>query len=266
MELNLAYSPCPNDTFVFSGIHSGALKLNNHNLFIHHHDIETLNRSALEGRFEITKMSFYTWLTLKGKYRLINAGNALGYGCGPVLLSKKKIDVRDLPSMKVVLPGEHTSAHLLYRLFCPESKNRYFTTYDKIFSSLHSGDADCGVVIHESRFLYEKEGLYLVKDLGEWWESVTGAPIPLGAIGIRSDMPETLDGHLEKLIRDSLIMSRKAPEFAMPYIRQMAIEMDDAVIQKHIKTFVNDFTLDLGDAGLKAIETMRQLAVSAGMV
>jgi 1,4-dihydroxy-6-naphthoate synthase len=266
MQLNLAYSPCPNDTFVFSSIHAGNIKLGPHTLHIHHLDIESLNQYALEGRFEISKMSFYTWLFLKGKYRLLQAGNALGYGCGPVLLSQKKIDLGELPSLKVVLPGEHTSANLLFRLFSPSSKNLFYTTYDRIIPALQSGEADCGVVIHEGRFVYEKENLRLVRDLGEWWETTTGSPIPLGAIGIRADFPQTLDHQVESLIRQSLELSRKDPQSALPYIRSKALELDDVIIQNHINTFVNKFSFDLGSEGLNAINALRTRAQAAGLI
>jgi len=266
VELNFAYSPCPNDTFTFYGIASKRIVMKGHSVKVCHHDIESLNISAFEGKYEISKMSFHAWLLLAGKYRLLKAGNALGFGCGPVLVSRRKIKPEELPGLRIILPGEHTTAHLLFRLYCPLADLRTFTTYDKIFSEIISGNADCGVVIHESRFLYEKEGLHKVCDLGQWWETTAKAPIPLGAIAVRNDVPAELDANIESAIRDSLALARREPALAMPYIRKMAMEMDHSVIEKHIQTFVNDFTMDLGEAGMKSIAKLKELAVRAGIL
>ena len=260
MLLNLAYSPCPNDTYTYYGIYSGKVFLKDDQIKVHHHDIETLNQYAFEERYEITKMSFYTWLKLKNKYRLLKAGNALGFGCGPIIISaKKNIKPEDLLNLRIALPGELTTANLLFSLYSPQSQNKIFTRYDDIFSAIKSGRADCGVVIHESRFLFEKEGLYKVCDLGEWWEEKTGAPIPLGAVGIRSDLPQELDLLVENAIRESLEFSKNDISLAIPYIREKAIELDDNIINQHIKTFVNEFTYDLGEIGMDAVRKLEEM-------
>ncbi|MBI5399309.1 1,4-dihydroxy-6-naphthoate synthase [Candidatus Saganbacteria bacterium] len=267
MRLQLAYSPCPNDTFTYYGIMSGKISLADYPLEVHHHDIETLNRLALAGTYEITKMSFPAWLKLKNKYRLLTVGNALGFGCGPILIAKdKKIKSEDLPKLRIALPGEQTTANLLFSLYCPEAKNKIFTTYDQVFSALHEGQADCGVVIHESRFLFPQAGFYKLCDLGEWWEATTGSPIPLGAVGIRSDVPLELDSQVENIFRKSLNLAAADPQLAMPYIKKMAVEMNDEVIQKHIKMFVNDLTYDLGETGRKAINKLEAMAKAAGII
>jgi 1,4-dihydroxy-6-naphthoate synthase len=266
MELTFAYSPCPNDTFTFGGIASRRVALEGHPIAVCHHDIETLNQSALRGRFEITKVSFHTWLLLGGRYRLLKAGNALGYGCGPVLVSRRPVRKEDLAGLRIVLPGEQTTAHLLLRLYCPEAARRSFTTYDRIFGELLADRADCGVVIHEGRFLYGQAGLHKVCDLGQWWEKTTRSPIPLGAIAVRHDVPPELDAPLENLIRQSLSLARSDPAATKPYVRKMACETDDAVLEKQIELFVNDFTLELGEPGLRAIEQLQQMATAAGIV
>lgn len=266
LELNFAYSPCPNDTYTFFGIASKRVGLDGHAITVCHHDIESLNRFAFRGRYAITKLSFHAWLLLADRYRLLKAGNALGYGCGPVLVSRHPVRRADLAGLRIVLPGEHTTAHLLFRLYCPEAAHRIFTTYDRIFGEIRAGHADCGVVIHESRFLYEKEGLCKVCDLGQWWEATTWSPVPLGAIAIRRDIPPELDAAMEGLIRKSLLLARNDPALTRPYVRKMARKMDDAVIEKHIRAFVNDFTMDLGEQGLRAIEQLKVIASSAGIV
>lgn len=267
IQLNIAYSPCPNDTYAYYGIMSGKIALDNYPITIHHHDIETLNELAFKGTYEISKMSFFAWLKLKAKYRLLNAGNAMGFGCGPILISKNNnISAENLTSLRIVLPGELTTANLLFSLYSPKSKNKIFTTYDKIFSTINEGKADCGVVIHESRFIFEKEGFYKVCDLGEWWETATGLPIPLGAVGIRNDMPNDLDSKIETIVRKSLDTSKREPLLALPYIKRMAIEMDDQVIKKHIETFVNSFTYDLGEIGIKSVRKLEEMAHIAGII
>ena len=266
MNLTFAYSPCPNDTFTFAGIAAKRVELPGHAIAVRHHDIETLNQSALHGTYGITKLSFHTWLLLRDRYRLLPAGNALGFGCGPILVSRQPVQPQDLPRLRIVLPGVHTTAHLLLRLYCPQAAQRMFTTYDRIFSEILAGRADCGVVIHESRFLYEQAGLHKVCDLGQWWEETTCAPIPLGAIAVRSDLPPELDAPLADLIRQSLRLARSNPAQTRDYVRAMACELDDAVLEKQIAMFVNDFTLDLGEQGARAIAQLEQLARAAGVV
>ncbi|MEI8242595.1 MAG: 1,4-dihydroxy-6-naphthoate synthase [bacterium] len=266
MNLTFAYSPCPNDTFTFCGIASKRVTLEGPSISVVHHDIETLNQLALRGRHEITKLSFHAWLLLGDRYRLLQAGNALGHGCGPVLVSRRPVQREELSGLRVVLPGEHTTAHLLLRLYCPEAARRSFTTYDRIFSEILADRADCGVVIHESRFLYEQAGLHKVCDLGQWWEETTRSPIPLGAIAVRADVPPALDAALEQLIRRSLLLARSDPAATSPYVRQMACELDDGVIGKQIDRFVNDFTVDLGEQGMRAVNQLRKLATAAGVV
>ena len=265
MELRFAYSPCPNDTFTFFGIASNRVRVDGHSISVRHHDIESLNRRAMAGEYEITKMSFYAWLLLGGRYRLLRAGNALGYGCGPILVSRRPVSKADLPGLTIAFPGEHTTAHLLFRLYCPEAANRKFTTYDRIFGEILDGNVDCGVVIHESRFLYEQHGLYKVCDLGQWWEETTGSPIPLGAIAVRSDVPAELDMELDGVIRRSLMLARSDPALARPYIREMACEMDDEVTAKHIAMFVNEFTMDIGEQGMQAVDRLKAMAKVAGI-
>lgn len=266
MDLTFAYSPCPNDTYTFCGIASRRVTLADRGITVSHYDIESLNQLALSGTYDVTKLSFHAWLRLGGRYRLLKAGNALGYGNGPLLVSRRPVAKADLPGLRIVLPGEHTTAHLLLRLYCPEAGQRVFTTYDRIFDEVLSGRADCGVVIHESRFLYEQAGLTRVCDLGQWWEETTQSPVPLGAIAVRSDLPAALDAPLEDLIRRSLLLARREPELTQSYVRDMAREQDEAVIARHIHTFVNEFTQDLGEAGLRAVEQLRTRARAAGIV
>lgn len=263
-DLSFGYSPCPNDTFMFNAIADGTVGIDGHTLHPELHDVETLNRMAMQGRLDISKLSFYAWLAVKARYRLISSGTAMGFGCGPVLISRHPIDRAALARCRVVLPGRWTTGHLLFRLFAPDAEQRIFATYDRIFDTLASGEADCGVIIHESRFTFEAAGFSPVVDLGAWWEAETGLPIPLGGIAARRDLGETLIGDIDVAVNTSIRRAMQHPEAALPYIRRYAQEMDEAVLSAHIRTFVNDFSLDIGDAGRQAIDTLERMARDAG--
>jgi 1,4-dihydroxy-6-naphthoate synthase len=265
MELTLACSPCPNDTFTFGAIAARQVTLPAHTLTVCHHDIETLNRHAFAGRYPVTKLSFHAWLLCQERYRLLGAGHALGHGCGPVLVARHAVTPADLPGLRIILPGEHTTAHLLFRLYCPAAAHRAFTTYDQIFAEILAGRADAGVVIHEGRFLYEQAGLQRVCDLGAWWEEETGTPIPLGALAVRRDLPPELDAGLDDLIRRSLRLAQTNPAAVWSEVRRLACEQDDTVLRQQIETFVTGYTLDLGEKGHAAIAQLRQRAAAAGV-
>lgn len=230
------------------------------------HDVEELNRAAFEERFDITKLSFHAYLLVREKYRLLSVGSALGFGCGPVLIAKRDLTREDLTSCRIAIPGEFTTAHLLLRLYAPEAQNKTFVVYDKVFKAIQSGQADCGVIIHESRFTFEQLGLRKIVDLGDWWEKETGHPIPLGGIAMRKDLTGELAKPFEDILRKSIKASYANPEQALPYIRQHAQEMEPEILRKHIKTFVNDFTLDLGDTGHAAIAKLEEMAHNTGVI
>jgi 1,4-dihydroxy-6-naphthoate synthase len=265
-RLTFGYSPCPNDTFMFHGIASGALELPGFSIEVRLHDIETLNRMALEGRLDISKLSFFAWLKTRDAYHLMNSGAALGFGCGPVVIAKQALGRKDIAGCRVAFPGEWTTAHLLFRLWAPEAENRYFTTYDRICDDVASGRADCGVIIHESRFTYEHLGFRRVIDLGQWWEEQTGLPIPLGGIAARTALGPEILAALDGLLRRSIERAQQNPEAAFPYIRQHAQEMELDVLQRHIATFVNSFSSDLGAPGRQALKVLEQRARDTGVL
>ncbi len=265
-QITLGFSPCPNDTFIFNGLVNGAVSVPGCEVVAQLHDVETLNRMAFNAVLDVSKLSFFAWLMVKDAYRMLASGGALGYGCGPLVISARRLTMDDMAHCRIVLPGEWTTAHLLFRLWAPRARERIFLPYDQIFTALETGRADCGVIIHESRFVFEQAGFHALVDLGAWWEDQTGLPIPLGCIGAHSRLPEALFGHLETAIRQSIAMARKAPEAAMPYILAHAQEMHANVVQAHIQTFVNDFSYDLGDIGHTAVKTLEQKARQAGLL
>lgn len=265
-ELTFGYSPCPNDTYMFNAIASGRVAPPDCRIIPVLHDVETLNELALIGKLAITKLSFYAWLKAKARYKLLGSGAAMGFGCGPVLIANRNIDRSQIDRCRVVLPGQLTTAHLLFRLWAPHAGQRRFIPYDQIFDALASGQADCGVIIHESRFTFESAGFEPVVDLGAWWEAKTGLPVPLGGIALRQDLAAQWFDAVDAAVHNSIRQAMDEPEKTLPYIRKYAQEMDDNVLQAHIRTFVNDFSLELGDAGYQAIDKLEEMARQAGVL
>ena len=188
-RLTVAYSPCPNDTFMFCDVATGRLRLPGREIEVHLHDVETLNRLAVEGgRYDITKLSFHAWLLVGEQYELLNVGAALGFGCGPVVVAANGTVPDDLAGCRVAVPGELTTAHLLFRLWGRDAGKKVFSPYDQIIDMVAAGQVDAGVIIHEGRFTYEQAGLRLLVDLGQWWQQLTGLPIPLGCIVARKSL------------------------------------------------------------------------------
>ncbi len=266
MKLSVAYSPCPNDTFMFHDVATGRLQLPGVDVEIHLHDVETLNRMALEAAFDVTKLSFHAYLLVRGEYRMLSVGAALGYGCGPVIVAREDIGPADLPRCRLAVPGELTTAHLLLRLWAPQAANKVFARYDRIMDLVASGEVDAGVIIHEGRFVFRQAGLRLLVDLGQWWQERTSLPIPLGCIAARRSLGEQTARDFEALLRKAIRNSLAHPERTRDYVRRHAREMDEAVLAEHIRTFVNDFSLDLGDEGTRAIERLHELARGAGII
>lgn len=264
--IRLGYSPCPNDTFMFYRIACDELKLPGIKIVTALHDVETLNRMAMAAELDISKLSFHAWIRVRQKYRLLSSGAALGYGCGPLLVSKSPLTRSEVVNARVVLPGEWTTAHLLFRLWAPDAKNRTFAIYDQILPEIAAGRADCGVIIHENRFTYAQAGFTSVVDLGAWWESETGLPIPLGCIAAKKELGSDLIREMEALIRRSIRRTQKEPAAALPYIQQHAQELSDGVLRQHIQTFVNPFSIDLGKTGRAAVDMLALRAQEAGII
>ncbi len=265
-SIRLGYSPCPNDTFIFFGIACGGLTMPGVEIVPELHDVETLNRMAMTGEIDVSKLSFHAWLQVRERYRLLSSGAALGYGCGPLVVSKRPLARSELAKARVVLPGEWTTAHLLFRLWAPEAENRSFATYDRVLSEIESGRADCGVIIHENRFTYSQAGFESLVDLGAWWEADTGLPIPLGCIAAKEELGDEFITNVEALIRRSIQQAQSDPATALPYIHRYAQELSEEVLDLHIQTFVNAFSFDLGETGRAAVDMLALRAREAGIV
>ena len=266
MDLSVAYSPCPNDTFMFHDLANGRLAWPGLTMDVHLHDVETLNRMALDGVYDVTKVSFHAYLKAQREYQLLSVGAAVGEGCGPVVVARREIDPSEYAGCTLAVPGELTTAHLLLRLAMPQFRKRVFVRYDRVMDMVAGGEADAGVIIHEGRFLYEKASLVMLADLGEWWQGRTGLPIPLGGIVARRGLGAETIGRFEDMLGQAIRASVENPAGTLDYVRQHAQEMDADVLAEHIRTFVNDYSLDLGDRGRAAIRRLADLARDAGFL
>ena len=266
IQLTMAYSPCPNDTLMFHDVAAGGLAAGGYEVSVQLHDVETLNRLALAATYDVTKLSFHAYLLVREHYQLLTAGAALGFGCGPLLVARTPIAAADLSGCSVAIPGELTTAHLLLRLWAPAVQRKRFVRYDEVMDLVACGAVDCGLLIHESRFVYAQAGLTCVADLGQWWESRTGQPIPLGGIVARRTLGPATITALDDLLRQGIRRARANPAVAADYIRRHARETDEAVLQQHIAMFVSDYSENLGPLGLEAVATLERLAREAGVI
>lgn len=256
--LTLAFSPCPNDTFMFyawvCGRLCGAPVVRTVLA-----DIDELNAMAICGTTDITKLSFGAFLRVRDRYALLHAGGALGRGCGPLFVARKDSsatspeDFRDAP---IAIPGDLTTAALLLRLRLPGAEKLVVMRFDQIMPAVAEGLVGAGVIIHEGRFTYHSYGLRCLEDLGDWWEKKTGLPIPLGGIVLRRDLPQELAARVDAALKASIEYARAHADEALAYARRHAQEMEDSVLREHINLYVNDFSLDYGDEGRRAIEML----------
>lgn len=261
MHLTLGFSPCPNDTFIFDALVNNKIDTKGFTFDTELEDVETLNRWALEGKLPVTKLSFAVYLKVKDQYELLNNGSALGRGCGPLLIAKKPIPLSDLPHCKIAIPGEHTTANLLFSIAFPEARQKQVILFSEIERAILDGKVDAGVIIHENRFTYQQKGLVKLRDLGEYWEETTGSPIPLGGIFIRKDLPDTVKQQVDTLIHESLEYAYRGYPRLSDYVKQHAQEMDEQVMRQHIDLYVNDFSLGLGEEGKAAVDTLMERAL-----
>ncbi len=260
MKLSLGFSPCPNDTFIFDALVNNKIDTAGITFDAVLEDVETLNQWALEGRLDITKLSYGVLPLVLDKYILLNSGSALGRGVGPILIRNSKLEIRnkEVEDSTIAIPGEHTTAHLLFSLAYPNAKNKIFLRYDKIEDFVLVGSG-LGVIIHENRFTYEQKGLKKIIDLGDYWEKETGNPIPLGGIVIRRTIDPALQKKVEVLIKKSIEYAFSNYPELNDYIRNHSQEMSEDVMRKHIDLYVNNYSLDLGEEGKAAVQKLLEV-------
>ena len=265
-RLTLGFSPCPNDTYIFNALVHGRVPLDGCALAaVHLEDVETLNDWALQGRLDITKLSFHAFGHVQERYALLRAGAALGRGCGPLLITGSDGAPRRMADWTIAIPGALTTAALLLRLYLPVCGRLVVMRFDRIMDALAAGEVDAGVIIHESRFTYRDFGLHCVEDLGEWWERTTGLPIPLGCIAAKRDLSVNLRAAFERAIAASIRWAEQQPEEGWEYIRAHAQEMDPQVMESHIRLYVNPFSRDLGEEGRQAVRELLRRGAAAGL-
>jgi len=229
-------------------------------------DVETLNQLALAGMLDISKVSYHALGHIRDEYALLRSGSALGRGCGPLLVAREAVDPANLRGKIIAVPGRYTTALLLLRLLDPSLDNFLVMPFNEIMDAVSTGQADAGLIIHESRFTYQGFGLHKVVDLGEWWETETGLPIPLGGIVARRSLGAPTISTIERALRCGVEYARANPELAAHYIREHAQEMSAEVCAAHIGLYVNDFSTELGEEGERAITGLLNRAEQAGIV
>ena len=229
-------------------------------------DVATLNQWAEKGKLDVTKLSYSTFLHTVNNYALLHSGSALGEGVGPLLVSKKPLDLSAIDSFKIAIPGFNTTANLLLSLAFPNAKNKTEMVFSEIEAAVLNGEYDAGLIIHEGRFTYQNKGLTKLIDLGDWWEQTTHAAIPLGGIVMRRSFGKELCTAVDKILKESLAWSWKRYPELTPFITENAQEMEEDVMRQHINLYVNDYTTDLGEKGRNAITTLFDKAKAGGLI
>ena len=261
MAFTLGFSPCPNDTFIFDALVNHKIDTEGIEVNAVLEDVETLNRWALAGKLDITKLSFPAFFQSLNDYILLDSGSALGKGVGPLLITKNKnqLTESEVNHATVALPGKNTTANLLFSFAYPQAVKKQFIIFSGIEDAVLSSKTDLGVIIHENRFTYQQKGLNKVIDLGEYWETKMNAPIPLGGIAIKRTIEPAQAKTINKLIRKSLDYAFAHYPFITDYVKEHSQEMSEDVMRKHIELYVNNYSLELGNDGRKAIEILHSV-------
>jgi 1,4-dihydroxy-6-naphthoate synthase len=278
MKLSLGFSPCPNDTFIFDALIHHKIDTEGLEFDVFYDDVETLNHKAMRGELDITKLSYHAFAYVASQYILLDAGSALGFGVGPLLIYKPPFDrfvqsfdqtftselgtgqVADIKSillnLKIGIPGKYTTANFLLSLAFPDAINKQEIVFSDIEQALFDNRIDVGLIIHENRFTYQDKGLKKIMDLGDYWEKQTGCAIPLGGIVANRKLPIDVQHKVNRVLRRSVEFAFANPKSGLEFIRSHAQEMSEEVMYKHIDLYVNQYSLDLGNEGKKAIQLM----------
>jgi 1,4-dihydroxy-6-naphthoate synthase len=265
MRISLAHSPDSDDAFMFYGLASGQVAA--HGLEIAHTlaDIETLNRHALEGRHEVTAISFHAYPHVAERYALMPCGGSIGDGYGPLLVARGPLPLSEIASREVAVPGVLTSAYLALRLFAPEVRTRV-VPFDRILDEVAAGRADVGLVIHEGQLTYGGQGLVKLLDLGAWWKEETGLPLPLGGNAVRRDLGPELMARLTRLVRETVSFSLAHRAQALEYALRFARGMSPGVADRFVGLWVNELSVDCGEAGRRAVQVLLDRGHAAGVI
>lgn len=268
MKLKIGFSPCPNDTFMFHAMLHGEVDTEGLEFEPVIRDVEQLNQMAFKQELDITKLSYYAYAFLSEHYILLTSGSALGKNCGPLLVGKNagREHLANISNLTIAIPGKYTTANFLLSLAFPQAKNKVEMNFGDIPNAVLNGEVDLGLLIHESRFTYEKMGLNKLADLGEFWESVSNAPIPLGGIAIKRSIDPEVAEKVDRVLRKSIEFAFRHPLAGIEFVREHAQEMENEVMFNHIKLYVNDFSLSLGKEGKNAVKLLMEKALKTGIV
>jgi 1,4-dihydroxy-6-naphthoate synthase len=266
MRLTLGFSPCPNDTFIFDAMVHGRIDTEGLEFDYFLADVEELNRKALRSEVDITKISYHAYAYVANNYLILDAGSALGYKNGPLLISKKDIETSSLSHSRIAIPGKYTTANLLFSIAWPEAINKTEYLFSGIEEAILNDEVDAGLIIHETRFTYFLKGLKKIEDMGEYWEKLTCLPIPLGAIVIKRNIPESIALKVNRIVRRSLEYAYQDAIASYDFVYSNAKEMDSTAMNNHIKLYVNEYTIDLGIGGRRAINELFRLAMERGVI
>jgi 1,4-dihydroxy-6-naphthoate synthase len=265
-QLTLGYSPCPNDTFIFYALVQGKVPVPGITIRERLEDVETLNQLAINGTLDLTKISYHALGHLREQYALLRSGGALGRGCGPLIVARPGTRIEDLRSGTIAIPGRLTTAWLLLQMFDRGLNKVVVMTFDRIMQAVADGKVTAGLIIHESRFTYPLYKLDMLLDLGAWWETYSGLPIPLGGILGKRSLGTAALMRVEEAIRESLRYARANPNEVLAYVKEHSQEMDESVMMSHINLYVNDFSLNLGNEGISAVHRLFAEAEKRGIL
>lgn len=266
MEITLGISTCPNDTYTFDALIHKKIDTQGIDFKVVMGDVQELNRRAMCGDLQMTKLSYFAYAHVYKTYQILDAGSALGFANGPLFICKKGNEKNITSKSKILIPGKETTANLLFSMAYPDYTNKTECLFSEIEPRIMSGEFDAGVIIHENRFTYAERGFSMLRDMGDFWENETHTPIPLGAITIRRDVPDDLKKTINQLLRESIEYANAHPQASNAFIHEYAQAIEDDVLKKHIALFVNDFSLSLGKQGKTAIETLYQRAKAVGII
>jgi 1,4-dihydroxy-6-naphthoate synthase len=268
MKLTVGSSPCPNDCFIFDAIVNKRIDLEGLDFVLHMADVEALNKAAFAGLAEISKLSYHAYAYCTRDYVVLDAGSALGRNCGPLLISKRPISKEAVAGggVRIAIPGRYTTANFLLGLAFPHARDKTELVFSDIESALLNDEFDAGLIIHENRFTYEAKGLRKIIDLGEFWEGETGAPIPLGGIVIKRSLPDDVKRAVNRVLRRSVEYACANRGASLPFVREHAQEMNEDVMYRHIDLYVNQYSVDLGAEGRRAVETLFERARASGVI
>ncbi len=265
-KISIGISPCPNDTYIFYALLKGIVSVEHIEFDIFMEDVEQLNQWALEGKLDVTKLSFSAYAQVLPHYILLDAGAALGNGCGPLLISKQRFSLSSIGDAKIAIPGIHTTAYFLLRLLYPDLQNIQICVFSEVEDKIVSGEVDAGLIIHENRFTYQDKGLVSLVDLGEYWENLTWLPIPLGGIVAKRSIANDTLKNIEQAIKKSLAYAHDHEDEVLTYCAQYAQTMSREVMLQHIRLYVNDYSMQLGDTGKTAVKRLLDMAVERNMM